>query len=111
MILFRRFAFPTFIPVGLCNFKLSPLVGGLISFIFFFAVPWPFRLPFMLGVVGGVVCCLWLLDNDSLSDSCFPIRVCVSLVQYVVGIYDAQILPDAVAVQPNSGSFWYLGGV
>ena len=49
------FAFSNFLPIGLCNFNLSPLWGGLISCLFF--VPWPFLLvlPFILGVVGGVV--------------------------------------------------------
>ena len=72
MILFRRFAFSNFPPVGLCNFllKLSPLVGGLISFIFFLLSRGNSVFPLCWGLV-VLFCRLWLLYSDSLPDSCF----------------------------------------
>ena len=99
MGLFRQFAFSYFLPIGLCNFNLSPLLGGLISCLFF--VPWPFLLvlPFILGVVSGVLLVVLsvVLCNASLSDYCT--RVCVSLVHS-----DVQILRFAVAVAVPLGA-------
>ena len=87
MGLFRHFVFSNFLPLCLCNFNLlSPLLGGLISCRFF--VPWPFLLvlPFILGVVSGVLLVVLsvVLCDASLSDSCT--RVCVSLVRSGVQI-------------------------
>ena len=72
MILFRRFAFSNFPPVGLCNFllKLSPLVGGLISFISFLLSRGNSVFP-LCWVLLVLSCRLWLLYSDSLPDSCF----------------------------------------
>ena len=72
MILFRRFAFSNFPPVGLCNFllKLSPLVGGLISFISFLFSRGNSVFPLCWGLL-VLSCRLWLLYSDSLPDSCF----------------------------------------
>ena len=111
MDLFRHFAFSNFLPIGLCNFNSSPLWGALISCLFF--VPWPFLLvlPFILGVVSGVLLVVLsvVLCDASLSASCT--RVYVSLVHSGV-----QILRLAVAVAVPLGAakqrfIWSSGGL